>query len=374
MQSDQQGGDGRPDASGMFQVLEKEAEGVCSSKSKHIIFLIADSSLIKCGRELPECLKCQEAGSVCVQRRMGVLLDPSQPDASSYIEGLQRRVQQLELAAGQASQDTPAGDSVSLQRSDAEQDAQHDQEETVDSTMHVMDYLPLSAMAELREDRQQTSPHQYSFQTFVSAATSVSGADPTTSDKSNVTLRESLEAFHQNVLPEGFRVPRIIADMPVEKYLSTCDVICPYIDRDSFFARYAQIMAGFDEGQSDDLASQAPHDVLMVYLAIATGILMSPDYRYKESLATELARRASKLMTSIMGGSDNASIVKSLIALTIHSMYSALSGSTWHLLGLAWARAIAAGMHTEGVSDCRAAAPEKQENSRLFWSLYVLDA
>lgn len=94
---------------------------------------------------------------------MGLVLDPAQPDASSYIEGLQKRVQRLELAASQAPSSSPSqggpspvdpdqpssGEAAADQRQIATQTRGED----LVTTMHVMDYLPLSAMAELR-DRQ----------------------------------------------------------------------------------------------------------------------------------------------------------------------------------------------------------------------------
>ena len=181
----------------------------------------ADYCPRQCDRELPECLKCREAGATCIQRRMGVVIDPSQPDASSYIESLQKRVQRLELAAAQAPLPSPSrngevsaspgwdsangGARTDEQLANQSHSHSHSQGETLETTKQVLDYLPLSAMAELR-DRQQTSLQQYSFQTFLNAASSVSGSDPTRSDMSNVALAGSVEAFYQAVMPVGLRL------------------------------------------------------------------------------------------------------------------------------------------------------------------------
>jgi hypothetical protein len=336
---------------------------------------------------------------------MGVFIDPLQPDASSYIESLQKRVQRLELAAAQGPPSSSSHNgpvSASPGRNSVSGGAQADEQlatqshsqsqgETLETTKQVLDYLPLSAMAELR-DRQQTSLQQYSFQTFLHAASSVSGSDPTRSDISNVALASSVEAFYQAVMPAGLTLSRSVTDMPVQRYLSVCEVICPFLERHDFLAKYTQVMndlelsetntATLPEGASrgqrgtttSPLLQAAPHDTLLVYIGIATGILLSPDYRHKEGASITLAQAAFRLVPQVLSESDNAPIVRSLIALAIYSTYSTLGGSTWHLMGLALARAMSAGMHTEGVSDCRAAEPERRESGRLFWALYALDA
>jgi len=335
---------------------------------------------------------------------MGVVIDPSQPDASSYIESLQKRVQRLELAVAQVPLSTPSNNgpaSASPGWGSTNVGAQPDEQiateshlqsqgETLETTKQALDYLPLSAMAELR-DRQQTSLQQYSFQKFLNAASSVSGSDPTRSDVSNVALAGSVEAFYQAVMPAGLRLSRPVTDMPIQRYLSVCEVTCPFLERQDFLAKYTQVMDDLETSETNTASlprdashsqrgtttaslSQAPHDILLVYIGIATGILMSPDYKHKESVSITLAHAAFGLLPRILSESDNAPIVRSLIALALYSTYSTLGGSTWHLMGLALARAISAGMHTEGVSDCKAAEPERRESGRLFWALYALDA
>jgi hypothetical protein len=315
---------------------------------------------------------------------MGLVLDPAQPDASSYIEGLQKRVQRLELAASQAPSSSPSqggpspvdpdqpssGEAAADQRQIATQTRGED----LVTTMHVMDYLPLSAMAELR-DRQQTSQHQqYSFETFLNAAISVAGSDPAYSRSTDNALSESIESFYQTLVPAGMKLSRSITDEPVHRYLDICDASCPFLDRKAFLIKYTHIMESLEKAQTELASSQASSDTLLVNIAIASGILVSPSYQHKESVSTTLAQRAFRLLPQVLSESDNSAIVRCLIVLTIYSTLSPLGGSTWHLIGLALARTMSAGMHTVGVSDCRASDKEKQECGRLFWSLYVLDA
>jgi hypothetical protein len=237
-----------------------------------------------------------------------------------------------------------------------------------------MDYLPLSAMAEPR-DRQQTSQHeQYSFETFLNAAISVSGSDPAYSRNMDNALSGSIDLFYKTLMPDGMKFSRSITDDPVQRYLDTCDASCPFLDRKVFMTRYTQIMDSLEKVPTKAASSLAASDLLMVDIAIASGMLVSPGYRFRESVSTALSQRAFRLVPRILRESDNTTIVRCLIALTIFSTLSPLGGSTWHLMGLALARTMSAGMHTAGVSDCSASEKEKQESGRLFWSLYILDA
>lgn len=343
----------------------------------------ADGYITQCDRELPECRKCTEAGAACIQRRMGVVLDPSQPEPTSWIERLQVNVQRLELEAAETQESLVSPLQSPNESSNREtEDHQHEDDDQAESlpqsraletAMHDMDYLPLSAMAELR-DRQQISLHQYSFETFLSAATNVAGSDPACSSVSNNALFGSLEAFYQNILPSGLRLSRTVADQPVHRYLATCEIICPFLERNDFLVKYAHVMDNLEKGKAEDQASRAPHDMFMVYIVIATGILLSPDFQHKESFVVALVQSALRLLNRILSEAENVCILRSLIALTTYSFYSPLGGSTWHLIGLALARTMSSGMHTSGVSDLSAADPEKNENGRLFWSIYILDA
>jgi hypothetical protein len=281
-----------------------------------------------------------------------VQLDPNQPEPVSYIESLRDRVQQLELQISEA-QNSPSSAVEVRSRSSHPSPAASGQrhvEQTVParqvlshgSTKHVMDYLPLSAMAEPR-DRQHMPRGQYSFETFLTTATSASGADVTRSDASSAPLRKVIEDFHKDVIPSGVRLTRSISDFLVECYLAMCDVLCPFLDRETFLAKYAAISEEIEKGTLQGLITDAPHDVFLVYMSVATGTLLAPEYQYKDSFAISLAHEALRLLPRIMRESEDHSVVRSLIALAMFSIYSPLGGSTWHLVGLALARSMSAG-------------------------------
>jgi hypothetical protein len=129
----------------------------------------------------------------------------------------------------------------------------------------------------------------------------------------------------------------------VECYLAMCDVLCPFLDRAAFFAKYAAILEEVEKGTSQAATTDAPHDLFLVYMSVATGILLAPEYQYKDSFAISLAHEAMRLLPRIMRESEDPSVVRSLLALAMFSIYSPLGGSTWHLVGLALARSMSAG-------------------------------
>jgi hypothetical protein len=281
-----------------------------------------------------------------------VQLDPSQPEPVSYIESLRDRVQQLELQILETQKSPNSAIEVrsgSSHQSPTASGLRHG-EQTVPArqvpshgaTKHVMDYLPLSAMAEPR-DRQHMPRGQYSFETFLNTATCASGADVTRSDISSAPSRKVIEDFHKEIIPSGVRFTRSISDFPVECYLAMCDVLCPFLDREAFLAKYAAILEEIEKGTLQAVTTDAPHDLLMVYMSVATGVLLGPEYRYKDSFAISLAHEALRLLPRIMRESEDPSVIQSLTALAIFSIYSPLGGSTWHLVGLAVARSMSAG-------------------------------
>jgi hypothetical protein len=312
----------------------------------------ANISFSQCDRELPVCRKCKEAGSTCIQRRLGVQLDPSQPEPVSYIESLRDRVQQLELRISEVQKSPSSAVEVRSGPSHlsptasgprrGEETAPARQIPSHGATKHVMDYLPLSAMAEPR-DRQHMPRGQYSFETFLNTATSASGADVTRSDASSAPLRKVIEDFHKDAIPSGIRLTRSISDFPVECYLAMCDILCPFLDREAFLGKYAAILEEIEKGTLQAVTTDAPHDLFMVYMGVATGVLLAPEYQYKDSFAISLAHEALRLLPRIMRESEDPLVVRSLTALAIFSIYSPLGGSTWHLVGLAIARSMSAG-------------------------------
>lgn len=234
--------------------------------------------------------------------------------------------------------------------------------------MQDMHYLPLSAMAEPRE-QQQSSLHQLPFKTFALAATAVSGENPT---MSKVSFKDELQDLRGEGSANGV-LSRDMAESSIETYIECCQVTCPYINTAAFRTVSTRVC-------SRDLRSSAaledvptPEEKMTVNLGIATGILLGGARPYKSSLAASLARKALDDMPKVLDISTNTAMVRCLISLAVHSMYSPLCGSTWHIVGLAAAKAFSAGLHTDGVSNWHSDDTLKQVNCQLFWGLYVLD-
>jgi hypothetical protein len=295
---------------------------------------------------------------------LGVQLDPNQPGPVSFIESLQHRVQELELQLSKAQKspistvEARPGTSHEYHPSSEEEQGEQavtarqvvSQEET---TARVMDSLPLSFMVELR-DRQHISRGRYSFETFLNAATSASGGHVTRSDASSTPLCRKIEDFHRDVIPSGFKLSRSTSDLPVQCYLAMCDVMCPFLDREPFLAKYASISEEMMKGTPQGLDMEAPHDLFLVYISLATGTLLTSEYRFKESFAVALANEALRLLPQIMRESDDPFVVQSLLALALFSIHSPLGGSPWHLVGLALARSTSAGMSQKSECPVRA--------------------
>lgn len=106
---------------------------------------------------------------------------------------------------------------------------------------------------------------------------------------------------------------------------------------------------------------------------LATGLLVSPGYAYTEVIATKYAACAVDLLPRVFDHTSDLSTVQCLVALTIYSLYTALGGSTWHLLGLAMTRCVASGMHISRLSDLDSDNENKRNSCKAFWTLYKLD-
>jgi hypothetical protein len=222
-------------------------------------------------------------------------------------------------------------------------------------------YLSLSAMAE-RTDHRPFLTGSISFITLLHAATRVSGANPTLSVDSNDSLSGPLAEFRQSSLLNielGSSEMRAAFDLYSERMRTSF----PFMTS-AEFSHHGEAVQG-----------QCPEDekLALVYLGTATGILLGSHYSYKELHATELVSRAIRIMASVFDSSDQISIVRCLMALTIHSLFTSLGGSTWHLLGLSMTRCISAGMHTTRIPDPHPDNKARDQRSRALWTFYILD-
>jgi hypothetical protein len=126
-------------------------------------------------------------------------------------------------------------------------------------------------------------------------------------------------------------------------------------------------------GHIERMMSDIPEKFVVVSIGTATGLLLSPNYTYTETLASELAMKAVEVMPRVFDHAGDLAVVQCLTVFTIYSLFTALGGSAWHLLGLAMTRCISSGMHTARASDSDSDSDVRKQNNRAFWTLYMLD-
>lgn len=241
-----------------------------------------------------------------------------------------------------------------------------------DALHDEMGYLPLSAMAEQWE--QPFSNQHISFQTQVQAATCASGSNPTVSNKQNTAIFGQLGDFHRSLLRQGVNLATIETGEPFARFVELLKYAVPFLSHEQLTQDYQLVLQACKESKVGDLITENPTKVILVHLAVATGLLLSKDHRYMESYATALALTSHQLVPRAIALLCDLEAAQILTMMAIFSIYSSFGGSTWHLLDLATTRCIAAGLHNASISGSDSDDVEKENNRRAFWSIYMLDA
>lgn len=235
-----------------------------------------------------------------------------------------------------------------------------------------MGYLSLSAMAEFTGET-PSSTTAVSFPSLVQATTSISGCNPCHSDVQNEAITGSLGDFNRGLMRQGivFGTDR---QRSLARFMSMINCGMPFMSSEQLSLDYRIVSQQQDSGSLDLSIAEAPCRVIRVYMAVASGMLMSGDYRYTESFATVTALSAFQLVPRALPQASDLETAQCLTAMAIFASLSPFGGSTWHLLGLAITRCISAGMHTARMSNYDLEQPEKAANNRIFWALYIFDA
>lgn len=243
-----------------------------------------------------------------------------------------------------------------------------------DSIQAEMGSLSLAAMAESTGE-QPLLPRArpfLSFETLLRSSTGVAASNLSRSDTPNPALHGAFGDFHRALLRQGLQLNSIDTQKPFDRYLDMSIQCFPFIERTQLMEEYA-IVSRADLGNSGELLASSPGQIVRTYVAVATGILLTPDFRHMETFATSLALTAQQHIPRVDGSSRELETVQCLIAIAVFSLFTSFGGSTWHLLGLALSRCVSAGMHHIRVSDAQSDDEEKRGSSRAFWCLYVLD-
>jgi hypothetical protein len=347
---------------------------------------------MQCSRETPTCQQCQAASSQCIQRRFGSVIDSSDPSSISYIESLKSRIRNLESRISEAV-DTPVngssnhnspvhhrnnsflGNDATLRYdSEAIDPALDDQRPRngLQDAMHEASYLSLSAMAE-PTDQQPFSTQGLSLLTLLLAATSVGGTNPSLPIGTNASLSGTMADFRNQIFPEGSSLGGVQTAAAFKTFLEKTSTSFPLMARGELEELFDIVVRAEQDDLLERMTNESPEKIVIASAGIAIGLMLSPNYSFTEVLASELAMKAVQLMPRVFNHAGDLAVVQCLTSLTIYSLYTTYGGSSWHLLGLAMTRCISSGMHTSRASDSNSDSEIKRQNSRAFWTLYILD-
>jgi hypothetical protein len=248
----------------------------------------------------------------------------------------------------------------------------HRQRNDLQDAMHEASYLSLSAMAE-PTDRQPFSTQGLSFLTLLLASTSVGGANPSLPVGTNVSLSGPMADFRNQILPQGSSLSGVHTAAAFKPFLDKTSISFPFMTRNELEDLFDAVSGAEQGGHIEHVTNESPEKIVIVSIGIAIGLLLSPMYSFTEVLASQLAMKAMQLMPRVFDQAGDLAVVQCLTALTIYSFYTAHGGSSWHLLGLAMTRCISSGMHTSRASNWESDSDAKRQNSRAFWTLYILD-
>lgn len=233
------------------------------------------------------------------------------------------------------------------------------------NTMQEASYLSLSAMAE-RTDKHRSSSEGLSFLSLLNAAITFNHMYPKSSHFNSADATESFRS-----LDELFCKGDTAA--PFQAYTKFIRISYPYIAQAELEQAFQDVLDAHKGGTISQRTDECPEHPVLVYLGVATGILLSQEHTHHETIAKELFESSQKVLCRVFDRSNDLAMVMCLTAITIYSVLTDMGGSTWHILGLAMSRCIACGMHTAKVSDPDSDDLGPRKHARAFWSLYLLD-
>lgn len=340
---------------------------------------------------MPICAQCRSASTTCIRRRLGSTVDSTDFGGESYVESLKSRIHSLQAQVQEGSNELFDAERIISPTRQLQQANESDRSDSMQyfpssnhsstnfqprndlqETMQEASYLSLSAMAE-RTDRQPFPTEGLSFMTLLRAATGISGSNPTRSVGSNASLSGPLADFRQSFFANNKDFKQLNVGGSFQRYMEFLRSSFPFISNNELKLFYENVISCHERDSLDQFNDDSPEQLLLTYIGIATGILLSPDYHYREALAAELSVESLKLMSRVFDHANDLAIVSCMTALTIYSLFTTFGGSTWHLLGLTMMRCISSGMHTTRVSNAQCDNEEKRKSYRIFWVLYILD-
>ncbi|OHW91346.1 C6 transcription factor [Colletotrichum incanum] len=303
---------------------------------------------------------------------------------NSYVESLKRRVADLEhnvqsssrkrartesYRAESTNEPSPADvansgsqDAVSVASTHASvrNTRRGNEDSSVRATMGAIGFLSRSAMAEPR-GQSDDLPRKFSLGEIVSGALAIDGRDP-----SKASPAPQTHTIDGHFLP----LTRDATSGYFRRFLDYA-VSLPYIDEESLLDQYDSIIT--DNGRPQDDTRTNPLHVFNVHMALAIGIMMSPDSAHLSMLSSGFHAVASKQLHSILRSEISLEHVHCMVMLLLYSLWNSAGGSAWHLLGLTVKTCISLGLHREPDAHADLTISEADRRKWMFWSVYSLD-
>ncbi|KGO43656.1 Transcription factor, fungi [Penicillium expansum] len=238
-------------------------------------------------------------------------------------------------------------------------------ENTVQAAMGEIGFLSTSAMAEPRDETSGFS-EELAMGRMVRAALALSGATPSQSN---------IDSYGQQIAAINGPTVHLSRQLAVPFFTTFLDMMGSqmiHIDSNELWTDFDTFFT-----ESNDLvekySSNCTAKIFVVYMSVATGVLLSRESGSLQGLAGALHQKATKLLPGIMRSGNKIEILQCMLSLILYSMQNPQGGSTWHLVGLAMKKAIAFRFHHGSDSSVNIPSHTLLMRRNIFWSLYTVD-
>lgn len=280
------------------------------------------------------------------------------------MEALKARIAFLKIRLDEYGTDAGSSPHMTPQNASASTPGQRltprEPRDDIHSTIQEASYISLSAMAE-RTDKHRSTAEGLSFKSLLHAAVAAGYTESQPSSSIDESLTVASKFFSTGPHEDSYQA-----------YVHHLDNSCPYIEPTKLDAAYKQTINAHSQAPTVTGSDLPAEHVVLVYLGLATGILLSPNFDRCHKDAEALIACSLRPLNQVVEKGDDLTIVHCLTALAVCSLLSEKAGSTWHLLGLAMTRAVASGMHTVKELDADQQI-DRAEQVRAIWALYILD-
>ncbi|KAL5344042.1 hypothetical protein BJX70DRAFT_405219 [Aspergillus crustosus] len=328
----------------------------------------------KCDRLLPTCSACTEASARCIPRQFPV--EPSAEDSGlshaalpGYVDSLKQTIQALEGLALRKRRRGATDDSEQDATPSVPPESNNGLDSSVQAAMGEIGFLSRSAMAEPRDDS-GGFPRQLSTSQMLHAILSLSGASPS---QSRGTDEESSQ-WNMLALKDPLQALSKEAAAPfIRHFLQHVGIFYLHFDGKELEEQVDAFFSSARPASGDEMDAVRCNRDLSVYLAIAIGMLLSPQSSRMEVVAQGLHSAAVKLLPRILQSGNCDSLIHSLLLLIVYSSLSPTGGSCWHLMGLAMKKCVAFRLHRAQEAESTLSVEEVTKRRNVFWSLYIID-